>query len=98
MTDREQTKTVSIGNRKIGGGNPILIDHYSHMSPAIEGVQQTHGRFLLLRRARLHDRAHQNLKQAASDGIEDNRRHQTGITVRHEPGQERHSDQPRRGQ
>ena len=25
MTDREQTKTVSIGNRKIGGGNPILI-------------------------------------------------------------------------
>lgn len=25
MTDRKQTKTVSIGNRKIGGGNPILI-------------------------------------------------------------------------
>lgn len=25
MADRKQTRTVSIGNRKIGGGNPILI-------------------------------------------------------------------------
>ena len=39
MTDREQTKTVSIGNRKIGGGNPILIQ--SMCNTKTENVKET---------------------------------------------------------
>ena len=36
------------------------------MSPAIEGVQQAHGRLLALRGTRLHDRADHHLDQSAA--------------------------------
>ena len=49
MTDREQTKTVSIGNRKIGGGNPILIQ--SMCNTKTEDVKATVAQILRLEQA-----------------------------------------------
>ena len=49
MTDREQTKTVSIGNRKIGGGNPILIQ--SMCNTKTEDVAATVAQILALEAA-----------------------------------------------
>ena len=39
MTAREQTRTVRIGNRMIGGGNPIAIQ--SICNPKTEHVKET---------------------------------------------------------
>ncbi len=41
-----------------------------HRTPAVEGVQKTHGSPLLIRRARLYDRADDHLGQTAADGID----------------------------
>ncbi|MCI7384764.1 MAG: flavodoxin-dependent (E)-4-hydroxy-3-methylbut-2-enyl-diphosphate synthase [Hungatella sp.] len=49
MTDRKQTKTVSIGNRKIGGGNPILIQ--SMCNTKTEDAEATVSQILALEEA-----------------------------------------------
>ncbi|WP_347024287.1 flavodoxin-dependent (E)-4-hydroxy-3-methylbut-2-enyl-diphosphate synthase [Hungatella hathewayi] len=49
MTDRKQTKTVSIGNRKIGGGNPILIQ--SMCNTKTEDAEATVAQILALEEA-----------------------------------------------
>lgn len=49
MADRKQTRTVSIGNRKIGGGNPILIQ--SMCNTKTEDVEATTEQILQLEQA-----------------------------------------------
>ena len=40
------------------------------MAPAVEGVQQAHSLFLVVRRARFHHRADEHLEQPAADGVD----------------------------
>ena len=49
MNDREKTKVVQIGDRKIGGGNPILIQ--SMTNTRTEDIQATVSQILALERA-----------------------------------------------
>lgn len=49
MTHREQTKVVQIGDRKIGGGNPVLIQ--SMTNTKTQDVAATVGQILALERA-----------------------------------------------
>ena len=62
---------------KHGGGH----DH-QHMSPAVEGVQQAHGRLLALRGARLHDRADHHLDQSAARRVQQHRPQKSQVGVR----------------
>ena len=48
-TYREHTKVIQIGNRKIGGGNPILIQ--SMTNTKTEDVQATTAQILALEKA-----------------------------------------------
>lgn len=48
-THREQTKVITIGDRKIGGGNPILIQ--SMTNTPTEDVEKTTAQILRLEKA-----------------------------------------------
>ena len=48
MYTRNQTRVISIGDVKIGGGNPVAIQ--SMTNTKTENVERRSNRFLLLRR------------------------------------------------
>ena len=66
------------GQREKQRGN----QDYRHMAPAVEGMQQAHGRRFLVKGAGLHDRADQYLYQAAADGVKENGYQHAHVRVR----------------
>ncbi len=52
------------------------------MSPAVKGMKQAHGLFLIIRRAALHYGAYQHLQKPAPQRIDGNRNQKSRISVR----------------
>ena len=68
------------------------------MPPAIEGMQHTHRRFLIVRRTCLHDGTHQNLQQSAANGIDCHRDQNAYKRIRQKLRQECQRGKPDRRQ
>lgn len=64
------------------------------MSPAVKGVQQAHGSFLVVGGAGLHNGADQHFDQTAAHGINDDAGHQPHKRGGEKFGQEGQPDQP----
>ena len=71
--------------------------HDSHVPPAVEGVQQAHGFFLVVAGAGLHNGADQHLQQSSSDGVQNDGNQNTGKRVGHPVRQHGQQPQSRRG-
>ena len=63
------------------------------MAPAVEGVEQAHGLFLVFRGERFYDGADQHLQKPASYGIDHDRSGQADERIRCQLGQYGKTDQ-----
>ena len=69
--------------------------HHAHVSPAVEGVQQTHGFLLVLRGARLQNGTDEHLDESPAHGIDTHSDEDSRKGIGQQVRQKRQQHQPR---